>query len=179
MNIRKLTYAFVNYSYNNIITHIPVRILRLSFLRLFNRNIHATAVILMHTRILNFWRIQIGEGAVINQYCVLDCRVNKIFIGAFTDIGPYTHIWSLGHDPDSETHNVLGGDVTIGHHVWIASRVTVLPSVNLADGTVVAACSVVHKSTEENDVIAGNPARVTRKRKNTLQYRMKFNPFFE
>jgi maltose O-acetyltransferase len=133
----------------------------------------------MHTRLLNFWRIQIGEGVVINQYCVLDCRVNKIYIGKFSDIGPYTHIWSLGHDPDSETHDVYGGDVIIGHHVWIASRATILPSVSLADGTVVAAGSVVHKSTQHNDIVAGNPARVTRKRNNTLQYHLKFNPFFE
>ncbi len=179
MNKRKLAHAILNYSYNNIITHLPIRIIRLSYLRLFNKQIHPTAIILMHTRLLNFWRIRVAEGVVINQYCVLDCRVNRITIGQFSDIGPYTHIWSLGHDPDSETHNVYGGDVNIGHHVWIASRATILPSVNLADGTVVAAAAVVHKSTQENDIVAGNPARVTRKRNNPLRYRIKFDPYFE
>jgi putative colanic acid biosynthesis acetyltransferase WcaF len=179
MNVNLWGGAFLNYFYNNLLTHFPSHFIRKSFLRLINKKIHASAVILMHTRLLYFWKIEIGENVVINQYCLLDCRVFKIHIEHNTDIGPYTRIWTAGHNPDSPTHAIYGGDVNIGHHVWIASGVTILPGVTIADGTVVASASVVHKSTAVNDVIAGNPARVVKKRNNELQYRLVFNPILE
>ncbi|WP_165958223.1 acyltransferase [Segetibacter sp. 3557_3] len=133
----------------------------------------------MHSKLLNFWKIEIGESVVINQNCVLDCRRYKIIIDNNTDIGPYTRIWTLGHKPDSETHELYGGDVNISHHVWIASGVTILPGVNIGKGAVIAASSVVHKNVQELDIVAGNPASFIRKRKNSLTYTLKFNPILE
>jgi putative colanic acid biosynthesis acetyltransferase WcaF len=179
MNIKLFGGAILNYLYNNLLTHFPVHFLRISFLRLFNRRIHASAIILMHTRILNFWEIQIEERVVINQYCLLDCRRHHIRIGHNTDIGPYTKIWTLGHQPDSEMHELYGGDVIIGHHVWIASNVTILPNVQIGDGCVVAASSVVHKNTSNKDIVAGNPARFLRKRNNSLSYKLSYKPILE
>jgi putative colanic acid biosynthesis acetyltransferase WcaF len=179
LNIRLAGGAVLNYCFNNLVTHIPMHFLRRGFLRLFNKNIHSSSVILMHTRILNFWKISIAEHVVINQYCLLDCRLYRITIDRHTDIGPYTKIWTLGHNPDSATHALYGSDVNIGHHVWIASGVTVLPGVNLADGTVVAASSLVHKSTAANDIVGGNPAKFLRKRNNDLTYELKFKPILE
>jgi maltose O-acetyltransferase len=179
MNVKLVGGALLNYIYNNLLTHIPVHLIRISFLRLFNRNIHSAAIILMHTRILNFWKIQIGERVIINQYCLLDCRQHKITIGHDTDIGPYTKIWTLGHKPDSETHELYGGDVIIGHHVWVASNVTILPNVKVNNGSVIAASSVVHKSINEKDVVAGNPARFIRKRINSLSYKLSYTPILE
>ena len=133
----------------------------------------------MHVRILCFWNIEIQENVVVNQYCVLDCRRFPIRIGPNSDIGPYTHIWTLGHDPDDERHALYGGPVTIGHHVWIASRVTILPNIELADGCVIAAGSIVHKSVSSKKIVAGNPARVVRDRNNSLTYLIKYRPILE
>ena len=133
----------------------------------------------MHTRILNFWNININKGVVINQYCLLDCRNYKIHIDYQADIGPYSRVWTSGHMPNSESHSVNGGDVYIGHHVWIASGVTILPNITIANGTVVAASAVLHKSTNEKDIVAGNPAKFLKKRENKLEYEIKFNPILE
>jgi putative colanic acid biosynthesis acetyltransferase WcaF len=179
MNVNLIGGAILNYSFNNLITHIPIHFVRKGFLRLFNKKIHPSSVILMHTRILNFWKVIIEEGVVINQYCLLDCRINHVQIGRCTDIGPYTKIWTLGHDPNSETHALYGSNVIIGHHVWIASGVTILPGVHVANGTVVAASAVLHKSTEVNDVMAGNPAKLIRKRVNSLTYKLNYNPILD
>lgn len=179
MKFNLIAGAILNYSYNAILTHVPFHFVRKGFLRLFNKRIHRSSVILMHSRLLNFWKIEIGERVVINQYCLLDCRKYKISIQHDTDIGPYTRIWTLGHKPDSETHDLYGGPVSIGHHVWIASGVTVLPGVRIADGTVLASGSVLHKSTSSNDIIAGNPGRVIKKRQNALTYRLDYKPVLE
>jgi len=179
MSINLFAGALLNYFYNNLLTHIPVHFIRISFLRLFNKNVHPSAVILMHTRILNFWDIQIGKRVIINQYCLLDCRRHRIIIDYDTDIGPYTKIWTLGHMPDSEKHELYGGDVIIGHHVWIASNVTILPGVKMGEGCVIAASSVVHKSVGEKDIVAGNPAKFIRKRNNALSYKLSYKPILE
>jgi putative colanic acid biosynthesis acetyltransferase WcaF len=171
--------SLLNYLFNNLITHIPWHGLRITFLRLFNRKIHPSVRVLMHTRILNFWNIGIDKNVVVNQYCLLDCRRYPIVIGNNTDIGPYTRIWTLGHNPDDNGHALYGGEVTIGHHVWIASGVTILPGVTLGDGCVAGAASVIHKPVGEKDIVAGNPAKFIRKRNNALNYQLNYEPLFE
>jgi acetyltransferase-like isoleucine patch superfamily enzyme len=105
--------------------------------------------------------------------------MHAITIGRHTDIGPYTRIWTLGHNPDSDIHELYGGDVLIGHHVWIASGVTILPSVTIGDGAVLAAASVVHRNVESLSIVAGNPAKFLRKRNNPLSYKLSYKPFLE
>jgi putative colanic acid biosynthesis acetyltransferase WcaF len=177
--MKRITGALLNYIFNEWITHIPCHIVRRGFLRLFNRQIHKNVVVLMHSRLYHFWKLTLEENVVINQYCLLDCRRFPIFIGSNTDIGPYTRIWTLGHDPDSPTHEVTGGMVKIGSHVWVASGVTILPGVNIDDGAVVAAASVVTKNVNRLTIVAGNPAIELRKRNNDLSYELKYKPLFD
>ncbi|MDC0311576.1 acyltransferase, partial [bacterium] len=87
--------------------------------------------------------IFISQHSVINPECHLDGRGGKISINENSDIGPWTHIWTLEHDPDDPDHGTKGGPVTIEEHVWIASRVTILPGVTIGRGAVIAAGAVV------------------------------------
>jgi putative colanic acid biosynthesis acetyltransferase WcaF len=179
MNFKVVGGNLLNHIYNDWVGHLPFHCLRIGFLRLFNRHIHASTKVLMHARLLHFWQLKTGPNVVINQYCVLDCRRYPIHIGHNSDIGPYTRIWTLGHDPESETHEVKGGAVNIGHHVWIASGATILPNVTIGDGAVVASASVVSKNIGNLSVVAGNPAREIRKRTNPLTYELRYDPWFE
>lgn len=56
------------------------------------------------------------------------------------------------------------GSVIIGNDVWIGMNSFILGDVNIADGAVIGACSVVTKSVEPYTIVAGNPAKVIRKR---------------
>jgi virginiamycin A acetyltransferase len=56
------------------------------------------------------------------------------------------------------------GGVAIGHAVWIGDSVIVLPGVNIGNGAVIGAGSVVTKSIPPFAVAAGNPAKVIRNR---------------
>jgi acetyltransferase-like isoleucine patch superfamily enzyme len=69
------------------------------------------------------------------------------------------------HDLDYEDRvEVEDPRIRIGSHVWIGSRVSVLKGAVIPSGCVVASNSVVNKVfTEENCLLAGNPAKVVRR----------------
>jgi phosphonate metabolism protein (transferase hexapeptide repeat family) len=54
--------------------------------------------------------------------------------------------------------------VTIGHDVWIGHGAIVLPGRIIGTGAVVAAGAVVTKDVADYTIVAGNPARVVRRR---------------
>jgi acetyltransferase-like isoleucine patch superfamily enzyme len=59
---------------------------------------------------------------------------------------------------------ITKGSVTIGNDVWIGMNAFILDGVSIADGAVIGACSVVTNNVEPYTIVAGNPARVIRKR---------------
>ena len=54
--------------------------------------------------------------------------------------------------------------VTIGHDVWIGHGAIVLPGRSIGTGAVVAGGAVVTKDVPDYTIVAGNPARIIRRR---------------
>jgi len=63
-----------------------------------------------------------------------------------------------------EDYLTTRGDVIIGNDVWIGSDVIILSGVTVGDGAVIGAGSVVTADVEPYAIVAGNPARVLKKR---------------
>lgn len=59
---------------------------------------------------------------------------------------------------------MTGGDVTIGNDVWCGNGAIIMPGVTIGDGAVVGAHAVVTKDVPPYAIVAGNPARIIRKR---------------
>lgn len=55
-------------------------------------------------------------------------------------------------------------DTVVGHDVWIGMEALVMPGVRIGHGAVVAARAVVTRDVPDYAVVAGNPARVVRRR---------------
>jgi virginiamycin A acetyltransferase len=56
------------------------------------------------------------------------------------------------------------GDTLVGHDVWIGMEALVMPGVRIGHGAVIGAGSVVTRDVPDYAVVAGNPARVVRRR---------------
>ena len=56
------------------------------------------------------------------------------------------------------------GRVIVGNDVWIGNDVIILNGVKIGDGAIVGAGSVVTKDIEPYSIVAGNPAKLIRKR---------------
>ena len=61
-------------------------------------------------------------------------------------------------------HPVSRGDVVIGHDVWIGLDAIILSGVSIGNGSIVGASAVVSRDVPAYSVVAGNPAKVIKKR---------------
>ena len=86
---------------------------------------------------------------------MLDGRGGRLMIGNNVDIAQETNIWTLEHDVNDNQHSEISGDVIIEDHVWIASRVTVLPGVKIGRGAVVASGAVVTRNIPPLAIVGG------------------------
>ncbi|MDX8044662.1 acyltransferase [Gracilibacillus sp. S3-1-1] len=80
----------------------------------------------------------------------------KIHVGTNSIIGYNTTI--LAHEYLIDEYRL--GDVKIGDGVMIGANCTILPGVEIGDGAVVAAGTVVHNHVAAGTFVAGNPMRV-------------------
>jgi len=111
------------------------------------------------------------ERLVIGRFCAIAAGVRFVMPGAnHADLGPSTFPFGIFGEPWAE-HTmdlVLGapsrGDTIVGHDVWFGYEAMVLPGVTIGHGAVVAAASVVAADVPPYAIVAGNPARVVRRR---------------
>ncbi len=70
----------------------------------------------------------------------------------------------LGALPFADYPFKPGRDTVVGHDVWIGLEALVMPGVRIGHGAVIGARSVVASDVPDYAVVAGNPARVVRRR---------------
>lgn len=115
-------------------------------------------------------QIEIGDDSGIGAYCHLP---NDIKIGTHVMMAPDVLIFGMNHNysdpsiPIGQQGYQRRKPVTIGNNVWIGQRVIINAGCHIADGTVIAAGSVVTKELPPESVIGGNPARVIKPRTTT------------
>jgi phosphonate metabolism protein (transferase hexapeptide repeat family) len=120
------------------------------------------------------------------SYVVNDAQITYTAIGKFCSIAAMTRInpgnhpmhratqahftyrasaYFPGESDDAEffawrrSHNIV-----IGHDVWIGHGAIILPGRNIGTGAVVAAGAIVTKDVPAYTIVAGNPARIIRRR---------------
>ena len=164
------------YFYNHIVARLPIHAVRLLFYRLFVP-VGKHSTIMLGLTLRNYRNISIGHHTNINPNCLLDGRNAKLSIGNYVDIAPEVMVWTLEHDPASPYFESPSGDVIIGDYAWIASRAIVLPGVEIGEGAVVAAGSVVTKDVLPFTIVGGVPARAIGERPRNQQPRKPYDPF--
>ncbi|MFD0763858.1 acyltransferase [Mucilaginibacter lutimaris] len=178
VRLLKVYISLKSYLFNEWAMYFPSHTFREFFVR---RTIHSfgkKSTILMGVEIRSGKNISIGDNTIINQKVLLYGRGGKLIIGNNVDIAQETNIWTLEHDVHDDYHKSKGDDIIIEDHVWIASRVTILPGVTIGRGAVVACNSVVTKNVEELTIVGGVPAKPIGKRRSGLLYEMNYKPLF-
>jgi acetyltransferase-like isoleucine patch superfamily enzyme len=111
--------------------------------------------------------IEIGHGAYINRYTILDAH-QSIRIGRDVMIGPHCYITDGNHGVKAglsvKCQPMTSAPVVLEDGVWIGAHVTILPGVTIGHGAVIGAGSVVTKSIAPDTIAFGSPAVVRSQR---------------
>lgn len=111
----------------------------------------------------------IGDQLIIGKFCMIASDVTFIMNGAnhvsdAVSAYPFAAFgqgWEHAMDGKTYPHK---GDTVIGNDVWLGYKSVIMSGVNIGDGAIVAAYSVVTKDVPPYAIVGGNPARIIRKR---------------
>jgi maltose O-acetyltransferase len=112
-------------------------------------------------------RISIGERSYIGEEVLIVSGEAPIVIGNDVDIAPRVIIVAGAHEIDMQGPRSAGRThskpITVHDGVWIGAGSTVLGGVAIGNKAVVAAGSVVTRDVPPYCLVAGVPAKITRK----------------
>jgi putative colanic acid biosynthesis acetyltransferase WcaF len=109
------------------------------------------------------WNLEMEDRATIGYKAEI-YNLGQVVLKARCTVAQYSYICTGGHDLSIPTLPLTTAPITIGEDAWVGARVTVLPGVTVHTGAVVAANSNVTKDVEPWVIVAGNPARLIKKR---------------
>lgn len=128
------------------------------------------------------FNVEIGRMSYIGP----STHVSNTKIGRFCSIGPDIRIGLGGTHPtdkvsthpsfysphfrsqitfaDQSYFDEYPGSVSIGNDVWIGARATLVDGINIGDGAIIAAGSIVTRDVPPYAIVAGVPAKLVRQR---------------
>lgn len=113
--------------------------------------------------------LKIGNEVAINHHCILDGGRAGIILHDQVRIAAYCHLYAFDHgmslDQPVYQQAVRSQGIEIGKDVWLGAHVGVKDGIQIADRAIVGMNSMVTKSIQENEIVAGNPAKFIRFRK--------------
>lgn len=110
-----------------------------------------------------------GDRLRIGRYCAIASKVQFIMNGANHALDGFsTYPFAIfGHgweDPELDWSKGSRGDIIVGNDVWIGREAVIMPGVTIGDGAIIGARSVVASDVPPFGVVAGNPARLVKRR---------------
>jgi len=106
---------------------------------------------------------------IIGKFCQIAAGVEFIMNDANHQMNavstfPFYTLEGWDMDIPAASDMPFKGNTVIGNDVWIGQNAVILPGVNIEDGAIIGANSVVGSNVAPYTIVAGNPAKVIRKR---------------
>jgi len=96
--------------------------------------------------------------------------MQNTIIGKGTKIDSLVHIAhnvNIGQDCELTVGTIIGGSSIIGNSTWTGLNSTIKDNVNVGSNVIVGAGAMVIKNVEDNDIVAGVPAKSIKNKVNT------------
>ena len=137
---------------------------RCFLLKIFGAKLGKSVHVYPSSKVWAPWNLEMDDHACLSEG--VDCySVAKIKIGKNTTISQYSYLCSASHDYTSEEMSLVIAPITIDDYVWVTADVFVGPGVNIGEGTVITARSVVLSNIPSWKIAKGNPAVEVKNRK--------------
>ena len=111
----------------------------------------------------------VGDKLIIGKFVAIAQGVQFIMNGAnhpmrgFSTF-PFGTMGFVPGEPFGTEGDPPRGDTVIGHDVWLGREAVIMPGIRVGEGAIVGAHSVVGRDVPPYAIVAGNPARIIRRR---------------
>ncbi|WP_321401362.1 DapH/DapD/GlmU-related protein [Maridesulfovibrio sp.] len=113
-------------------------------------------------------KVHVGSDVELNRGCNffpgLIAENSEIIIKNNVLVSPNVCFYSTGHDYTSSQKPDIGYRIVVHDNCWIGANSIILPGVEIGEGSVIGAGSVVTKDIAPNCIAFGNPATIYKKR---------------
>lgn len=147
---------------------------RCILLRLFGAKVGRGVHVYPSARIYLPWNLEIGDEASIGEWALI-YNLGTVNIGAQATISHRAHLCAGTHNYCDPALPLLRDPIVVGAKAWVCADAFIGPGRHIGQGAVVGAGAVVVKDVPEWQVVAGNPARIIKKRE-LLQSRQAVTP---
>lgn len=170
-------YNLVTWFVNHVVAHIPSWVIRKILLKMARVHLGNGSYLCMGLYFISHSKFRIGLNSQINQGCLFDCR-EGIVIGNSVSISHRVSIFTGSHDVQDRGFRYKGGSVVVDDFAWIGANATILPSVHIGEGAVVAAGAVVTHDVPPYSIVGGVPAKKIGERGRGLDYKCNWPYWF-
>jgi putative colanic acid biosynthesis acetyltransferase WcaF len=109
------------------------------------------------------WNLDAGDYCAIGEQ-VFIYNLGAVTIGSRATLSHRAHLCAGTHDHTQADFPLLRPPIFIGTQAWICADAFVGPGVTIGEGAIVGARAVAVKDVESWTIVAGNPARVIKRR---------------
>lgn len=110
--------------------------------------------------------LQLGSGSFVGMAEIQTHA--PVSIGSNVVVNDGVRLLTGTHLVDGPSFEQVNRPIVIDDYAWICTGAMILPGVRIGRGAVVAAGAIVSKDVEPLSVVAGNPARLVKKRADRL-----------
>jgi putative colanic acid biosynthesis acetyltransferase WcaF len=142
---------------------IPFSSFRVHLLRLFGASLGSGVVIKPGVKVKHPWLLTVGSNCWLGEDAWID-NLAPVTLGDNICISQGAYLCTGNHDWADPAFGLIVRPITLRDGAWVGARSVLCPGVELGEGAVAAAGSVVVKNIPAWEIHAGNPAAIVRRR---------------
>ena len=135
--------------------------LRVMLLRLFGARVGEGVVVRANVNVTFPWRVTIGDHVWLGEE-VLILSLAPVTIESNVCISQRVFLCTGSHDFRAAGFSLVTKAITVRSGSWIAAQAFIGPGVEIGEGSMVAAGSVVTENVPPRVIVRGNPAQVVK-----------------
>jgi putative colanic acid biosynthesis acetyltransferase WcaF len=135
---------------------------------MFGCRVGARLIIRPGVRVKNPWLLEIGDNSWVGEDVWID-NIGRVTVGANVCISQGAYLCSGNHDWTDPSFGLIVGPIVIQDGAWVGAKCFIGPGVEMAEGSVATAGSVVKGRLDAFTIYAGNPAVAVRSRNVTAR----------
>jgi putative colanic acid biosynthesis acetyltransferase WcaF len=136
--------------------------LRVMLLRAFGAKIGQGVVIRSQVNVSFPWRLEIGDDVWIGEE-VLILSLAQVTLGSDICLSQRAFLCTGSHQFQGPNFDLVTKPIVVRSKSWVAAQVFIAPGVEIGEGSMVAAGSVVLENVPPKSLVRGNPATLVKR----------------